>query len=72
MTGVWFRDPTGHVQCSAIADIQLLMPAKCILSLLPGETSFGKAGYYINNPSLIPDLNWSNPDQNMQNNRMGM
>ena len=53
-----FEDPTGHVQHASVADIQLLMPAEYIVSMLPNIKAFGQAWKYINVPSMMPDLNW--------------
>ena len=57
------QDLTGNVGHAVIADIQLLMPAEYIVNLLPHTRTFGKACKYINDPSLMLDLNGSNPDQ---------
>ena len=37
------QDPTGHVRHASVADIQLLMPAKYIVSMLPDIKAFGWA-----------------------------
>ena len=45
------QDPTGHVRCTTVAEIQLLMPAKYIVSMLPDIKAFGCACKYINDSS---------------------
>ena len=57
------QGPCGHVRCSTVADIQLLMPTECIVSMLLDIKAFGQLCKFINDPSLMPDLKWqkSNP-----------
>ena len=51
---------TVHVRHASVADIQSLMPAEYIVSILPDVKSFRWACKYINEPSLMPDLKWQN------------
>ena len=53
-------NPTSHVRHTCVADIQLWMPADYIVSKLPDIKAFGRACKYINDPSIMPDLNWRN------------
>ena len=57
------QNPSGHVWCLALAGIQLLMPAEYIVSLLPDKIEIWRTCRYINDPSIMPNLNWSDPDQ---------
>ena len=52
------QNPTGNVRHDAVADIQLLMPAEYIVSMLPDTKVFRWACTYINGPFLMPDLRW--------------
>ena len=52
------QDPSGLVRCASIADTQLWMPAKYIVSVLPDIQVYGWASKYINDPSLMSDLKW--------------
>ena len=54
------QDPSSHICCTTVADIQLLMSAEYIVSLLPDTIAFGRTCKYINDPFLIPDLKWTN------------
>ena len=53
-----------------LADIQLLMPAEYIVSMLTYIKTYGQACKYINDPSLMPDLRWetSSVDRNVNKN----
>ena len=59
------KDLTGHVRCAAVTDVQLLMPAEYIVSMLPEIKVFGWACNYINDPFLMPDLKCQN--SNLEN-----
>ena len=39
------------------------MPAEYIVSMLSDDKTFERPHKYINDSSLMPDLNWSNLDQ---------
>ena len=59
------KDPSGHVQCLAVADTHFLVPAEYINNLLPYPTAFERPCKFIrtpytNDPSLMPDSNWTN------------
>ena len=54
------NDPIGCVRCAFVADIQLLIPAEYIVSMLPDIKTFGWTCMYINDPSIMPDLKWQN------------
>ena len=54
------QDPTGHVRCTSVTDIKLLMPAEYIVSMLLDIKAFGWSCKYINDPSLMLDLKWQN------------
>ena len=57
------QDPSVHDQHAAVAHIQLLMLSKYIVSLLPDTRVFRRACKDINDPSLMPDVNWLDPGQ---------
>ena len=54
------QDSTGHIRCTSVADIQLLMTAEYIVSMLPDIKAFGRAYKYINDSFLMPNLKWQN------------
>ena len=56
----YLQETTGHVRCAFVADIKLLMPVVCIVSMLPDIKPFWQACKYINDPSLMPNLGWQN------------
>ena len=51
------QNPSGHIKCASVADMQLLMPARYTVSISINMKGFGWACKYINDP-LMPDLNW--------------
>ena len=53
-------NPTDHVSCASVADIQLVMPAEYIVCMLPDIKTFGQEYKYINDPFLMPELKWQN------------
>ena len=56
------QDLTDHVRCAAVADIQLLISAEYIVSMLPDIKAFGLVCKHINVPSLMPDLRLQDKD----------
>ena len=44
-----------------VVDIQLLLPAECIVSLCPVLMVFGQACKFINDTTLMQDLEWTAP-----------
>ena len=62
--GYDLQDPAGHIQHATVPDIQLLMPAECIVSMLLNVRAFRWACKYINDPFLMPDLQQQDRDQN--------
>ena len=58
----YLQDPSGHICCALVLGIQLYLPAEFIASLLPDEKAFERVHKCIYDPSLMPDLHWSNPN----------
>ena len=56
------QDCSGHVGHVSVANTQLLLPAEYIVSLLLDAKAFGRTHRYIKDPSLMPDLEWTNPN----------
>ena len=52
------QDPSGHVTCATVADIQSLMTAEYIVNKVPDIKAFCCMWKYINDPSLMPYLKW--------------
>ena len=51
-----------HIWYAVVTDINLLIPAEYIISFLPDTKTFGRACKYINDPFLMMNLKWKNPN----------
>ena len=53
------HDSTCHAHQTSVADIQLLLPVKYVLSFMADDKALDSACKWINDPSLMLDLNWN-------------